>query len=610
MSKPLSLPLYGPSYLMELYNKDREAWSKQLQQYLDLLPMRATMEAMVCDYVNEMDPLFCYVNGAILKIHLDMLYTQLGLSRANSLQGSEEQDAFEKTKGSLGLGHRAKAVESAFWADARHYGLLALLFGILYAATSVLDPSEVQAYQFLENTEPSDLKGRIDAFHDAGVFFFQHSNFMEQPTLWTLQNFNILSIKYWNMREMHIAVIWNRLAISLAQQMGLNCLGSALDDIMHDASPSMRSDFLGLPWIDEMSPTDLSQRELGRMLWATLLRFDWFCSFHVDFTYSISDSMNQTSPPAALHPEEVLMLRQLPPSVLNEPDRPTPTVYLRILLDVGRLVRQISEILLRRRSQRQKAQLTWEETQYMDCQIRALQNTLPKYFCFDPETIKEADTQAILAKYPYLKIQRLFLQEQFQYRLLRLHLPFMEAEIQAGDKSMSIDTCIEGARMTIAVYEELQLTHNRNRRTPFLFWHLLTSATVLQRLLMHYPMPQHRQASLMRSLHQAVRYLEEVPLPISLKAHTQLQATLDVLRRFSQGTQRELEEDANTTSMNTSQAHSAPTDLDILPSSACRGSYDETAATSEYELFEIPGWTDADDAMLLAGLEFLLEHSN
>lgn len=611
---PPKFPLFGPSQLKVLYNRDRKAWAERLQSYLDLLPSRRAMDSLIEYYVREIDPIYGFVNEAILELHLDLLYSHLGLSRASAYP-EPTGSGRESMAGSSGTLDRAKAIKSSFWMDARNYGLLALLFAILYAAASMLEISDIQARHIFESQDAEGVTARIDALHDAGIFFFQHSNMIEQPTLWTLQNFNILSIKYLNMREMHIVVIWNRLAISLAQHMGLNRLGSTLDDLTHELPSTMPSnDILEcMPWVDEMSPTDLPQRELGRLIWATLLRFDWFSSVHVDYTYSVCESMNQTSAPAALCPEEVLMLRQLPRSVLRDPNRPSPMVFFRILLDLGRIVCQISEILLRQRSVRQKRQLSLEETMHMDQQIRALQASLPRYFHLDQD-VSDERTQAILEKHPYLKLQRLFLQEQINYRLMRLHMPFIEEDIHTGHTSLSVETCAEGARISIAVHEELEQTNNPNRRVPYLFWHLLTNATVLQRILIHYPMPLPRQMQLMQSLRYAVHHLEHAPLPTSFSTNPHLQAAIGALRRFCQGVQTDILGNASastsstrepTQTYSTHQAlpvalgdHGPPMSVGGPPSGGNEGSLQE---------FEIPGWTNSDDAMLLAGLELLLE---
>lgn len=622
---PTNLPIFGLSQLTIMYSKDRAAWAECVQPYLDLLPSRSTLEDLIHYYVNEIDPLYGFVSEGILKIHMDLLFTHLGLSQASSLPEPKHLDTVHHIVGSLGADEPAKAIESVFWADARNYGLLALLFGILYAASSMMDIAEVQARRISDTQDPEDIEARINAWHDAGIFFFQNSNIIMEPTLWTLQNFSILSIKYLNMREMPIVVIWNRLAISLALHMGLNRMGSTLDDLIHDSPGTVRNnDILDyLPWVNEMSPMDLPQRELARIIWAALLRFDWFRSVHVDYTYSVCDRMNQTSAPAALLPKEVLMLRELPRTVLADPNRPSPTVYLRILLEIGRIICEISEILLRRRSLRQKHQLTFEETVHMDRQIRHVQASLPKYFEFDQDPL-DADLQAIMQQHPYLKIQRLFLQEQIHYRLLRLHLPFIGADILAGHTSLSVETCIEGARVSIAVREELERTKNPNRRVPYLFWHLLTSATVLQRILMHYPMPQQRQVQLMQSLRHALRYLDEAPFPSSFSVNSHLLAALDVLRRFCQGTQMDtqgLASDTNTlsTGSTTSEmwaARQAPSAVvngcePSMPTDGPLSGGDSEAALPEYNtLFGIFRWTESDDAMLLAGIELLLDMPN
>lgn len=74
-----------------------------------------------------------------------------------------------------------------FWKDALNYGLLALLFVILYAALSMMDICELQARRISESQDPDDIEVRINAWHDARIFFFQHSNMIQEPTLWMLQ---------------------------------------------------------------------------------------------------------------------------------------------------------------------------------------------------------------------------------------------------------------------------------------------------------------------------------------------------------------------------------------------------------------------------------------
>ncbi|KAL4399733.1 RNA polymerase II-specific DNA-binding transcription factor [Malassezia pachydermatis] len=637
-STALAIPFFGAPFLAQLYEADRMTWSKFMATHLTILPSRKSVADIVEYYLRELEPVHSCVNESILRSQLDLLCTHIGLGSVKDVHvgvptDSSHADIASKIAGSMGVQRHAKVIESSFWADARHYGLLALLYAILFVACDAMGPSEVQAMHVCEYKDAAGIENYIDTLHNAGLFFFQQSGVVEMPTLWTLQNFILLPQKYLNTRSMNMVVVWNRMAVSMAQSMGLNRLGSAADDITRKHKPKVpNGDFLSrMDWTRDICETDLPQRELARKIWCVLIKFDWYRSVHIDYTYCVCDAMNRTSPPAFLEDDEVLRVNTFSMDVLQDRTRPSPNAYVHVELEIGKVIRSMAEILLERRSRMEDASLTYAEALDIDGRFRRIIASLPLFLRFDVPSEWTQHVDSILEQHPYLKIQRLFIHEQIYYRLLRLHIPFLTKPDPTQDHTYSAESCIEGARISLAVREELQRTGNPNRNSAYLFWHLLTAATVLQRIISHYPLAPARRSSLVLSLRKALGFLEVVPAPAWYKTSPDLQAASEAMRRFAFTLEPE---DVEATQAPARPAPSVQTPIPPaasaaatatpslptpapLPTSSTPLAPPSTAILDNGEsltdtidsLLTLPPWSDSDSAAVMAGLDFLLQYT-
>ena len=637
--------------LAQLYTDDKAAWERTMAPHLAQLPAPHHMDHLVQFYLRELEPLISSMNAVIF-------WDEYGTLRANLVPGAEDtapaHDITDRIVGSLG-GATPRAdprASPAFWTRSESYGLLALLFVVLHTACDSLRPEALLARGVVPHADsPASLVAALDRLHAASIHFLHESDAHEHPTLWTLQSIILLQRKPLHAMRIPEGVIWTSMALRIAQLMGLNRLGSAADDLArlqrHErcVRPAERDILQRMPWLREFAEDDLPRRELARKIWGTLVVTDWLKSMHVDYTYMVSDEMNCTAPPAALTDDEVVRITSLPKALLRDANRVSPSVFGRVMLELARCVRQAAALLMGRMSRHQSLMLDYPDAMRIDRQIGEVLARLPPYFRFDGTAELSDEVRAAHAQHPYLALQRLFLQEQIHFRLLCLHSPYLPLALRDAHYRRSLAACIEGARVTVAAWEELQRTENPNQQMHYMKWHLLSAAVVLDRVIgsMHntdtHSTPSD-YARLKTTLRKAVHFLESHHVLTSLERVRGYQA-LGSLRQFC----------ANTSAEHT---HDIPTDGAAQPATAPQPAHDASATaarasangstsgstagstgsttpsgsdtilggsapTSLQEEFaklgsaipssiDTPDW-DVDDATLLAGVDFLMMNS-
>lgn len=576
------------------------------------------MDEIVLFYLRELEPLFCCMNSVIFQDEYATLKTNIALSRWNK-KTSEHDDIPNFIVGSLtGQVHQPSGSLplSKFWADPKSYGLLALLFAVVNVVLNTMRKDEVLSRHILPHCDNEERFGQIsEQLYSSSILFLHESKYQLTPTLWTLQTIIILKRKPLDSLHVTLGLIWNATATRLGQLMGLNRLGSAIEDIKHlkndKPSPYIEADPVSrMPWLSVFAEDDLPKRELGRKVWSTLLTFDWFASGHVDFAYLVPDDINCTSTPAALLDEEVVRLETIPEAVLADLNRPSPSAFVRISLELSYIVRQTSVILTKKISRHEPLHVAYEDVALIDYQLCALVEKLPNYLRFDGLSELSDEVQAIHAQHPFLSLQRLFLQEQIHFRMLRLHSPYLPSALRDTARRRSLKACIEGARVTVAVWEELQRAENPNQHMHYMKWHLLYAAFVLNRVLALVG-DSWTQDSATASEYSRLKITLRKALEFLEKRHAQALETfvsihgskvLESIRRFCALPDPSLSVLEGSTFDSTNDVQFEP------PSSNAPLSFlDEFTKLMDAvpPPVEVPSW-NTDDSSLLAGLDFFL----
>lgn len=614
---PSLLVSSSQQHLAELSMSNPDEWRTMISSNLELMPEGYHMDEIVLFYLRELEPLFCCMNSVIFQDEYATLKTNIALSRWNK-QNSDHEDTPNFIVGSLtGQVHQPSGSLplSKFWADPKSYGLLALVFAVVNVVLNTMHKGEVLSRHFLPNCDSEERFDQVsEQLYSSSIFFLHESTYQLTPTLWTLQTIIILKRKPLDSLHVTLGLIWNATATRLAQLMGLNRLGSAIEDIKHknDKSPLyIEEDPVSrMPWLSIFAEDDLPKRELGRKVWATLLTFDWFASGHVDFAYLVPDDINCSSTPAALLDEEVVRLEAIPEAVLANPNRPSPNAFVRLSLELSYIVRQTSVILTKRISRHEPLHVAYEDVALIDRQLCALVENLPNYLRFDGLSELSDEVQAIHAQHPFLSLQRLFLQEQIHFRMLRLHSPYLPSALRDPARRRSLKACIEGARVTVAVWEELQRAENPNQHMHYMKWHLLSAAFVLNRVLALVGDSWTQDAAtaseysrLKKTLRKALEFLEKRHAR-ALETFVSIHGSklLESIRRFCASQDPKLSVLEGSTIDSAIDAQFEP------PSSNAPLSFlDEFTKLMDAvpPPIEVPSW-NTDDTSLLAGLDFFL----
>ncbi|KAI3624867.1 hypothetical protein GLX27_003681 [Malassezia furfur] len=590
--------------LPALFANDIEEWELTMETYLMLLPEPEEMDRIIAFYFRELEPLINCMHHDAFQRDYATLKAALPLDLWAAARQSGQASPTPNTP---------KTTRPAFWGDHASYGLLALLLAVLHASCESMDRNEAPKRATLPHcTTRAEYERALDNMHAASVSLLREAQCMERPTLWVLQTVILLQRRPYNALLLPVFIVWNTLAVRIAQLMGLNRLGSLTEDLARlyargDSDPSAQSGVRPyMAWLREFAPNDLPRRELARKIWTTLVTTDWLRSVHIDLSYVVADDMNLTAPPAALTDEELARVTSVPAAVLQDTMRPSPHTYGRILLELARCVRQASRVLIRKMLHHDILMVDHPRMLEIDAQIGALVNSLPIYFRFDGIAEVSSSVQAIHAKYPYLTLQRLFLQEQIHFRILVLHAPYLQAAMRDPAHRRSLIACIEGACVVVTVWEELQRGAISNPQVHYVKWHLIIAAVVLDHIIASIhasgnTTPPSDYLRLRTSLRNAVQFLEDPKTQRMLQRLPQ-KIPLGHLRRFCATPEPEEAQEAGTTAT-TGAAPPAPPQSAAPPLSLV----DEYSQLGDALPLMPPDATwQVDDQSFLANLDFLL----
>lgn len=392
------------------------------------------------------------------------------------------------------------------------------------------------------------------------------SAYLERPTLWSLQAILLLERKYLYELAAPVCAIWNSTAARIAQTMGLNRLGSAVDDVWRNAAvdgagkadgnaPLRPSGTTGTRAsramvLAEFAEGNILQRELARKLWYAILGFDWYLSAHVDYCHSIPDVLNRTAPPADLDDSAVVdlgarcdTLDPLSVEAMLQGAGTSHNLYPRVNVTIARCVRDMASMRFEHMFTSGSSEFGDADVLAFDHRLRSILRDLPDVFRLDGQTESRRDVKSILSERPYLALQRMCVQEQVYFRLMLLHRPYLDASCEYGLFRKSVAICTEAARIILATCQELERTGNPNQRLWNVRAHLIHAAIVLYTILTNeaaqVAVPA---ASLKHDLQEAIFILDKRENEMAKDRFPQLASTLIEVRKFCMADHREADQ--------------------------------------------------------------------
>ncbi|WFD35795.1 hypothetical protein MCUN1_002660 [Malassezia cuniculi] len=329
------------------------------------------------------------------------------------------------------------------------------------------------------------------------MYFLSHSRYTESPTLWTLQAMIMIRTFFFAEIKFRDLVLWQATIVRLAQSMNLHRLGSIVLDVRRppnqnsrtgapDAASGSITDFNDMSTSDttafleklnslrvgyifglSFEPHNLVAREIARKIWMGIVYSEIFLASHLDHCYNINCDVSSTMPPADLDEDEVL--------VLNVAYRENPVAlekrllerrhakssgynaYYSIIKSVKRQVDIENEFTMRTGH----VFLDYDLVQQIDLDARQCYSALPDHLRYWNGTPPE-HVRKLHLEFPYYAEQSFFFEEQYNIRLLGLHITYMLRGMDDPMYRRSTEVCIESARhlisMTSRISEELAMT--------------------------------------------------------------------------------------------------------------------------------------------------------
>lgn len=466
-------------------------WSR----HLSLLPERRALLRTMEFYIAHVEPQFNCLNTLLLRMQLNQFIDMMEHSRRDA---SGVYDISE--------------LESPFWKNRCNWGFAAVVFALITAVCCNLDRSVALEFGIIQDLD--DATETTKSFFAAAMYFLMHSQYLENPTLWSLQTMVMLGAFFFSSTRFRDVVMWHTMIVRLALSMGLHRLGSTVLDArrpghtrrrtgapenpkgnmddMESFNPtntselvenvsSLRAGFLfGL----NFEPDNLVAREIARKLWHGLLARETLLASSIDHCYMIRLNMMTTAPPADLDEEEVLLLdisRQNDPLALERrlfERRPSPTSCLSAGLKlIDSMHRQID--LENEHSMRTgHVHLDYNIVQELDLEARQVHESLPDYLRFTvPDT--PSHVAQIQVKYPFLHEQAFWFQMSLHARLLRLHFPFFVQGMNDPEYRHSAEVCVECAQNAIRLSRNISEAQSMTLHGDFIHRSSYFAAIVL-----------------------------------------------------------------------------------------------------------------------------------
>lgn len=496
-----------------MFRPNRSAWRAHMGEVSRMLMPWAIADDAVEDFLRKLDPLLNMFNRVILR------------SKQRELRGnlhgqvrSVEPAITRSVVGSLGSSF---ASDESYSDDVRHYSLLSVVFAVL-RIVGYLAPPE-RALYLLRLRGEADLKPTLERLQTLAVMFLDESDYIRQPTLWSLQSIFMVHVIRLNVLDPHASAVWNSTAVRLAQTMGIHRLGSASMDLHRwkqaELKVSSTSSEPGYSPLREFAPGDFARRELGRHIWYELLVMDWLAGAHVDACFSVSETLNRTAPPCTLEDEELYRISELP---INDRERlerwvakhEQPT-FQSIFADLARCVRDITQTGLDALYLKGRPDLDTTSIQHFDDRMRRIVRGMPAVFQLDVPAPSLDQVSRLHIMHPRLAIQRLMLHNQLHYRLMSLHRTDLARPLGDPAYASAAKACLDAARVLFVTYQELAREQSPINRLGFAQSYVLHAVMILYTIATKWSeVPSHAlkaEPDAVEELKRALALLEEAP---------------------------------------------------------------------------------------------------
>ena len=534
-SKQPFAPPFGDMPLASLFRANKDAWNARMEEFFQVVTPWSIADEVVEHFLRELEPLMNLFNRAMLRAELREL-------RGNLCAQMHSYRAPGTSGNILGSFDSAIVSDDRYWEDVKHYGLVSVLFALLLISCA-LAPHD-RARKVLRLSESADLRQSLDQLYAAVRFFLDESDYIHQPTLWSLQSAILLQYMHLIDMDPQASTIWNSATVRLAQTMGLHRLGSASMDLRRwkqtESKDSTASKGYAFENMEEYAPQDFARHELGRKLWHKLLLMDWIAGAHVDACFSVPEALNRTSPPCSLDDEEVFRISQHPLQDqvrldfwVSEHEQPT---FVSISTDISRCVRDMSQASLEAFLRTGRTALDEADVQRFDERLRRIVREMPDVFQLVVRPDRQEQVRRLHIVHPHLALQRLFLHDQANFRLLSLHRQVLARPLGDPLYKRASDICIEAVRVILSVFQELLRQQSPAIRLGFSHAHVLHTLMILYTIATKWSEDPKQSLSaepaVMSELKRALSLLEDAPPLAVMRRYPMISEMLAKVRNF------------------------------------------------------------------------------
>lgn len=491
----------GPSFMSSVAALTKEpdgTLSSETQYWISVLPSRSEFKNLLYFYMQEVEPMFSFMNRELAIDQCEYFWEHCESVRTDVLHGRYADEG-------------CSPAIRAFWGDPFFSGLAAMAFMIVQSCFDNMAADQRANYNITEDRH----------YWNGAIYFLNRADAYERPTLWALQT--MLLLRFHNMRNLMLrkSVLWHSVCVRLAQSMGLNRLGSTLDDLrqpntagatqepapffnstLHHWRRNNMSSNNGVVddspilfaatrlsnnhmWSLDFAPGNLALREIARRIWQNLVAFEWIMCSYTDNCYMVSENMSLTSPPANLDDIEVLSLdrnklqdRQGLEARLSNTGA-TDSSFVIAVGTIANAMRVQVDLENQRHLLTGASRLELSDVQHVEQKLLQVLSGMPEFFRLDgqsehlPTVIQTHQTR------PYLWSQRLMLNLFAHSRLMRLHFPFLLQGATDATYMPSSITCVRCALVSIYIASSLVRHGGAWARLFFLFNNVLFCAVVM-----------------------------------------------------------------------------------------------------------------------------------
>ncbi|WFD44776.1 hypothetical protein MPSI1_003447 [Malassezia psittaci] len=438
--------------------------SNEFRRHLAALPDKSQCRLVFDYYLTYLEPIENILNRSLFLQEVKVFWYLNEETHRQAKDGCIQQSSWQAT----------------FWNDKSNWGFVALLFAVIQYCCTTIAKEKLEDFGLLQSNQ--DAAQLYDKVTDGFKFFYSHSNYLGEPTLWTIQSMCLTLFNLLPRLPSREALLWHANLVRLAQSMGLHRLGSLEQDLQcmslrrqgnecaeshqkwrdndlsfkHLESCALRPKLFGE---DTFEAGNLALREIARKVFNAVLRMDWLGS--VDHCFLIQLDDLTTSSPANLDDGQVLQLdtyyQKNPESIHAMLQNPNPTDATLISI-----ARRICEVY-RRQADMEKQQFRLTRSYELDPNsLKALHDEYANILLslpaeFQLTGVAEYDDRVLLAhaKRPYLTDQRLFINECINFRIMKLFGPSFVRWLRLKENHDQAITCLRAATVVCRTHKEL-----------------------------------------------------------------------------------------------------------------------------------------------------------